>query len=255
MAVEAIDAEKLTKSQIKAIVGFFGTEIPRPGDWLFEIVERNRTEKLFVDNLRPFYLPRRQLAEGVSFPGLKQPLDPWLYEQMRAKRVEADADWLPEGWILLDVTRRPNYDNGKQMYPDTPRFKKMLADLRERGQIAIPNDCRHVRADSRFAVSPDEIDGKTAVVSKAVADILGIEAQQVTTPKYSTFNYIGNLADPEFGQADTAEWFADRFGYGYRLCGGYSVNGGLSNVFPWPSVDHLDRIAFRLQFSSPSKSR
>lgn len=255
MAVEVFDPEKLAKLQAKAIGGFFGTEVPNPGEWLFKVVETNRTEKLFdVNRLAPFYLPRRQLAEGVSFPGLKYPLDPWLYDQIRTGNVAADADRLPEGWMLLDLTERPGYDNGKQMYPDTPRFKEMLADLRERGQIAVPDYCRHVRTDSRFALSPDEIDGKRAVVAEAVASALGIKTEQVATPLYVVFNYIGNLAHPEFGQVNTAEWFKNNFRRVDRLLGGGSGGGGLSDVGDWQSDVRRGLIGFRLQVSSPAKA-
>lgn len=255
MAVEVLDPEKLAKSQAEAISGFFGMEVPKPDDWLFEVVEKNRQEKLFdVNKFLPFYLSRRQLAEGISFPGLKHPLAPWLYDQIRAGNVAADADRLPEGWMLLDLTERPMYDNGKQMYPDTPRFKEMLADLRERGQVAVPDYCRHVRRDSRFALSPDEIDGKKAAVAKAVAAALGTKIEQATTPLYVVLNYIGNLAHPEFGQVNTAEWLKDNFRHGNRLHGGYSVLGGLSGVSYWLSDDHHDRIGFRLQVSSPARA-
>ncbi|OGE29484.1 hypothetical protein A2867_00755 [Candidatus Daviesbacteria bacterium RIFCSPHIGHO2_01_FULL_40_11] len=273
MTAEILDAEKLVKSQSEAISGFFGMEIPKPpkpDDWLFEVIERNRKEKLFdVNALRPFYLPRRHLAEGVSFPGLKWPLDPWLYIRTREGRVDADADRLPEGWMLLGLAERPYYDNGKQMYPDTPRFKEMLADLREQGQIAVPRSYRHVRKDSRFAISSQEIDGNKAVVAKAVAAILGSKTEQFSTPPYAVLNYVGNLAHPEFGQVNTAEWLRNRFGwfrdtffgwlidrlgFGTRLAGGFSDYGGLSCVANWHSDDRPDGLGFRLQISSPAEA-
>ena len=250
MAVEVLDAEKLAKSQAEKIACFFGAEIPEPGDWLFETAERNRQEELLA--MAPFYLPKRQLAEGISFPGLKRPLDSWLYSQIKAGTVDPDADWLPGEWVLFDTTKRPDYNNGKQMYKDTPRFKGMLAMLRERSQITVPNAYEDVPRDSRFAVSADEIDGSSAAVARAVADILHIQVEQVSTPLYSSFNYIGNLAHPELGQANTWEWFRNNFGGGSRLFGGDSDHGGLSGVsYSW-SGRRFDSIGFRLQVSSPA---
>lgn len=204
--------------------------------------------------MAPFYLPRRRLDKDVSFPGLKYPLGPWLYDQIRAGMVAADADWLPEGWMLLDLTERPGYDDGKQMYPDTPRFKEILADLRKGGRVAVPDSYRHVQKDSRFALSPEEVDGEKAAVAKEIAAVLGTKPEQVATPLYVVFNYIGNLTHPEFGQVNTAEWLKDNFGRGARLRGGDSVVGGLSDVDDWPSFGRNDNIGFRLQVSSPAKA-
>lgn len=257
MAVEE-DAEKLAKSQVEKASRFFGIEIPQipqPGDWLFEVVAKNEKEKLFdVNKLKPFFLPGRQLAEDVNFPGLKHPLAPWIYIRMRLGIVDKDVDWLPEGWILLDTTERPNYNNGQQMYPDTPRYKEMLATLREQGQIKVLDFYKDVNKDSRFAISADEIDGSEAVVSKAVADILKLDPDKITTPPYSTFVYIGNLDHPELGQVNTAEWLRNECGYGIRLCGGHSGFDGLSNISVARSDNRGGHFGFRLQVSSPSKT-
>lgn len=253
MAVEAIDAEKLAKRQAKAISEFFGMKVPKPGDWLLAVAENIRETKLFP--AAPFYLPNRQLAEGVSLPGLKRPLDEWLYEQMRAGNIAADADWLPGDWILFDITRRPDYDKGKQMYPDTPRFKELLASLRKQGQVLVPDYFRGVPEESRFAFSADEIDGDyTAVVAKAVAAILDLKVEQITTPPYATFNYIGNLDHSELGQVNTSEWFRNKFEHGGRLFGGGSGLGGLGSVYCWGSGRHNDDVGFRLQIASSSQA-
>lgn len=169
-----------------------------------------------------------------------------------------EQDWdSPDIWelmILFDLTERPNYDSGKQMYPDTPRFKEMLFDLREKGYIEGADSNNRVPKDSRFDISPDDIDGKRAFVAKAVSSILSLyRTKQVTIPLYSVFNYIGNLCCEHFGQADTFEWFRDIYKNMYRLAGGRSTGGGLSYI------DHCDmwagagqeHIGFRLQISSP----
>lgn len=250
-----INTERLVLEQRLVVASLFGIEVPNPGDWLFEAEEKIREGRLF--ETKPFYLPRRQLAKGLSFPGLKSPLDPWLYNQISAKRIDVDADWLPGEWILFDVTRRPEYNKGKQMYPDTDRFREILAGLRDKGGndgILVPSNYRHVSKDSRFALSPDEIDGSKAVVVKAVVEILGLQVEQISTPSYAAFNYIGNLAHPEFGEVNTSEWLRNKFGRGDRLCSGVSAIGGLSNVDDWRSDDRFDSIGFRFQVSPPAEA-
>lgn len=260
MAVEQ-DAEKLAQRQIKAISGFFGAQVPKPSERLFVVSETNRKEKLL--KTAPLYVPRIQLAEGVTFPGLTHPLDPWLYEQIKLSTessftVDKDADWLPGEWILLDITRRPNYNKGRQMYPDTPRFKDLLADLRDKGSnggILIPDFYKHVPKDSRFAISADEIDGSGNVIAGAVSEKLALqEGEEITTLPYSTFVYAGNLSYPHFGQANTSEWLRNKFGHGYRLHGGGSDRGGLSYVGRWPSDVRFDSLGFRLQARFPSQA-
>lgn len=256
MAVEA-DAEKLVKGQKKAILDLFGMEIPNPPEHLLIVSERIRKEKLLAF-ASPFYLPRYHMAEGVDLPDLTHKLDSLLYEHIRAKKVDKDADWLPGEWIIFDTTKRPNYDGGKQMYDDTPVFKEMLTSLRNQHKIAVPDGYRHIPKASRFAISADEIDRQDRSVAKAVAGILELDFdEEVTTPPYATFNYIGNLAHPELGQVNTSEWFANSFRgahRAYHLIGGYSVRGGLSSVGYWRSGSRGGHIGFRLQIRFPSKA-
>ncbi len=248
MAVEA-DVEKLAKAQSDASTNFFGADIQNPPTQLFEVAEKIRTEKLF--KVEPIYLPQRSFPEGTTYPGQKVPMSPNLYRYIKEKWVDKDANSLPGQWVLMDVTKRPNYKDGKQMYPDTPRFKSILAGLREQHQIEVPDWCKHIPTESRFGVSPDEIDGRFSHVSKEVAKVLSIEPETVTTPSYAAFYYVGNLSHPEFGTADTSEWFRNSFGAGRRPGGGRSLFGGLSGVGDWGSADRNGGIGFRFQFSFP----
>ena len=246
------DAEKLAKAQTEAITSFFGADIQTPPDQLFETAEKARVEKLFKTS-KPFYLPRRTFTEGVNCPGQKVALSSNIYYYMREKWVNADTNSLPGMWILLDTTKRPGYKDGRQMYPDTKRFKDVLAGLRDDKKIKIPDYLRHVPKDSRFGVSPGEIDGTNGFVSEEIAKILIVGKEQVNTPTATTFNYIGNLAHPEFGRVNTSEWFSNNFGRGDRLVGGSSDGGGLGFVSRWCSGFHGGGLGFRLQVSFPSQ--
>lgn len=253
MTVEARNAERLAVEQRLAIAGFFGAEVPTPPDRLLEVAEEIRKQNLF--EAEPYYLPGRPLRSGLRIPGLKIPLNEWFFSQVREGRIAEDADMLSGQWVMLDVSRRPNYDNGKQMYSDDAGIGEILADLRGQGKIEVPDYGRKIPRNSRFAISADEIDGKSGVVAKAVASILSLQSgEQATTPPYAAFNYIGNMAHPEFGQANTSEWFADRFVHGCRLYGGGSGNGGLASVGGCPSEYRFGSVGFRLQVSFPSRA-
>lgn len=220
-------------------------EVSTPPDRLLQVAEKIEKEKLF--KAEHFCLPGRQLSKGSQYPGLIVPLPPWFYRQIIEGRIAKDADCLPPKWIILDVSRRPDYDGGKQMYQDSEGLGDILADLRGQGKVEVPDCYRRVLRNSRFAVSADEIDGKGGFVANAVASVLSLQAgEQVTTSPYVVFNYIGNLAYPEFGQANTLEWFADEFWHGYRLAGGLACVGSWRSGFP------DDYVGFRLQISFPS---
>lgn len=184
---------------------------------------------------------------------MKYPLSSALYGWIREKSVDADADTLPGQWIIWDATKRPRYNEGRQMYPDTKRFKQLLASLREiEDGIEVPRAYAYVPKESRFAISHDEIDGNRNLVAGKIAKILALqEGEVISTPTSAVFNYIGNLAHPELGKVDTSEWFRNSFGHGGRLVGGHSLFGGLSDVDRWRSDDRAGGIGFRLQVSFP----
>lgn len=254
MAAAALEARKLALSQMRSIAEFFGVSTPLPSDRLFEVAEEIKQRRLF--KAEPFYLPRRSLRVPSTIPGLKVPPPGSFYRKIREGILARKTVMLPGQWMLLDVSRRPDYNSGHQMYSDSEGLEEVLADLRNQGKIKVP-DYRRVPRNSHFVVSADEIDGgNEGYVSKAVASILRLRpGEQVTTPRYVVFNYIGNLAHPEFGQTSTREWFADEFireGQYLRLCGGH-VNGGLADVVERSPDGHHDNIGFRLQVSFPFK--
>lgn len=256
MAVEARNrgVEELVIDQRKAISNFFGTEVPAPPDRLFVVCDKIRKEKLWTPEIH--YIPDRRLSEGSSFPGLEHPFGSALYRWMRDGLIDADGDLLPGQWIIWDPTRRPDYNNGKQMYPDTPRFREILAGLRDgEDGIEVPSDYKHVPKDSRFAISADEIDGSRNLVGGEIAKIMALqEGEVISTPPNAVFVYIGNLRHQELGRVTTSEWFRNNFGHGGRLDGGGSRLGGLSDVDDWPSGFRNRSVGFRLQVSFPSRA-
>lgn len=257
MAVE-VDAEKLVKNEQVAIAGFFGTEVPAPTDRLFEVAETNRQQKLF-NNPKILYVPRRSFPEGTTFPGQRVPMSSNLYRYMKEELIDADANSIPGQWMIFDTTMAEDYNGGKQMYSDTPRFRDLLADLRDQNReahIEIPDYCKDVPKDSRFAISADEIDGSRKLVTMEVANILKLQpGEEVSTPPYSVFYYVGNLdSSLRLGDFTIFEWFKNRFEGGLRLVGGDSDFGGLSSVDSWQSGLHDDCIGFRLQVAFPSQT-
>ena len=150
----------------------------------------------------------------------------------------------------METIKRPNYDGGKQLY-ENDSLASILEDLRKGNQIVVPDWCKHIPAVSRFGVSPEEISGPLA---SRFAEIAKVDAANVDTSTYMAFNYLGNITHPEFGQVNTAEWFADNFGLGGRVYGASSAFGGLASVRDGSSGLQFDRLGFRLRVAFPPKS-
>lgn len=252
MAIDARDAEKLVRDERTAISNFFGVEVPRPSDRLFGLAETIRQEKLFKDP-KILFVPRRSFQEGMTFPGQRVPMSPNLYRYMKEDWIDADANFLPGEWIIFDTTQGADYDGGKQMYADTPRFEEVLVDIHDK-HPEILEDNPQVPKDSRFAFAADEIDGNKGFITTEVSKILKLQSgEEVTTPPYSVYYYVGNLdSSLRLGDFTTAEWFRNFFGHGFRLRGGLSRFGGLSVVSRWRSAYHSDRLGFRPQFRGSS---
>jgi len=147
------------------------------------------------------------------------------------------------------------------MFEDDQRLGEMLAVLRQAGRIAVFDFEKRVPAASRFSVSADEQERavfpeltKALRLSEKIAEG---EVVFIRTPKVIEVNYAGNLRYPYLGQANTSEWYSDKYDEvydDYRLVGGNSDFGGLASLFYCWYGAHYSRIAFRPLVVFPSKT-
>ncbi|GEM_PF-5470881 len=222
-------------------------DIPTPPEELFTVWERGNKEG--VRGMEPFFYPNVTLTKRSRFPGKGIKPEDWFWEQMEKGTIDQDAGKLPGMWVLLDSTQKPNYDDGRQMYEEDALFP-VLKRGREEGRIQITDWTKHVPVGSRFGVSADEVN---TFALPEVATLLGVKREQVSMPREIEFNVAGNARHPEWGQTNTWEWMADRFGVGGRLVGGVSGHGGLADVRHIAS-DYRNRfIGFRFQVAFPQK--
>ena len=147
-------------------------------------------------------------AKDDTHPGWGVKPEDWYWENITSGKIDADAPSLSGHWVIIDNTQKPDYDDGKQLYPEDP-FKSNLPD------------------ESRFSLSWDELHGD---VLPKIAERLNIPKDKVRLPKEIEFNILGNLYHKEWGQTSTYEWFEDKFGSDRRLIGGSSDDGGLADV-------------------------
>ena len=246
-AAVTLNPSELLAGQTHNLEKFFGQEaLPEPPKELLEFIERT-SEKGFT--FEPYLEPGRQFPQDAQYPGWRVKPQQWFYDQIRQGNISPDAARLPLGWAAMETIIRPNYDGGKQLY-ENDALAPILEDLRKRGRIAVPDWCKHIPSISRFGVSQKEISG--FVASRFVDEIGKVHAQNVDATTYMAFNYLGNIAHPEFGEANTWERFSDKFGGDGRLIGGYSGHGGLARVCYDSSGGHVGRVGFRLRVVFPS---
>lgn len=239
------DVARLHAEQSETINRFFGKEIlPEPPRELKEFIER--TSKLGF-TFEPYLSPGKHFSLDSDYPGWIVRPQAWFFDQIKRGNISPDSARLPLQWAAMETIKRPAYDGGRQLY-ENDALAQILEELREEGQIVIPEWCRHIPVVSRFGTSPQEISGPIAA---RFAEAAKVDAANVDAPTYMAFNYLGNIAHPEFGQADTVEWFADEFKRGHRLFGGLSDDGGLTYVDCLSSDTHLGAIGFRLRVAFP----
>ena len=206
-----------------------------------------RAEKAGIGVFEVYHLSDVVLEQNSNVVGWNKRPEGWFWDQIKNGKVSKDAARLPDSWVLVDKTQKPDYKDGKQMYENDP-FGSFLKQLRKDKKIQTRKD---IPETSRFAISHDEL---TQVVLPKIAKLLEIESSQVRLPKEIEFNVIGNFKYPEWRNTNTWEWFADKFGDGYRLVGGGSDSGGLALVYrPW-SDRHYGRVGFRPLVVVPTKA-
>jgi len=221
---------------------FPAVEVPYPSQALVDFLRQ--TKEGGITMFEPYFLPSatftqehiRMNGQTYSYPEEWQKPEDWFYKQIQEKKVDKRALTLPGGWVAIDTTLRPDYDNGNQQYPHDP-LRPLLETLEKAGKIA-PS-----APGSRFGVSPDD---QEAEVFPLIESTLNLPPNTITVPTALMFNVIGNMSHPEFGTASTYEWFADAFGGVGRLVGGSSGYGGLSSVYRSSSSIRDDYIGFRL---------
>ena len=243
VVIDILDPSQLIERESEALKAFFSKEIPviTPPTELLEALKVAETKGFGI--LVPLYFPAVEFKQANRYSGWKVKPGEWYWNQIREGRVGNDAAKFGGYWGLFDKSRRPDYDGGRQVFPEDP-LAPMLIKAREEGRIAVPDFVKNVPEDSRFAVSPDEQD---QTVFPELEEVLRLTegAAKVRRPTEMEFNFAGNLRYSHLGEAGAWEWLHDRFMDDCRLIGGYSGSGRFTHVSYGWSNHHHDYVAFR----------
>lgn len=209
------------------------TQIPQE---VSEVLQRAKKRGLTF--FEPYYLSGVTLDKDSNVVGWDKKPKNWYWNQIKNGKISRDASKLPDSWVLIDKTQKPDYKDGKQMYQKDP-LGSIIDNLREKGKI---QKVKGIPEASRFGVSYYEL---TQVVLPEIASLLGVESSAVRLPKAIEFSVIGNFKHSEWGETNTWEWFADKFGDDFHLVGGYSGFGGLAYVSDYWSDGNSGHVGFR----------
>lgn len=197
-----------------------------------------RAKEAGIGVFEVYHLSGVTLSKDSRVGGWDKKPEDWFWKQIRNGKVSQDAATLPDAWVLVDKTPKPDYKDGKQMYENDP-LKALLKQLRKDKKIQT---IKGIPDTSRFGISHYEL---FQVILPEIAKVLEVDKNQVRLPKEIEFNVIGNLKHPEWGETNTWEWFEDKFGDDHRLIGGDSDRGGLADVGHRWFGNRSDFVAFR----------
>lgn len=238
--MERLDATKKISEASVEIKTFSRDQLILPHKKLSQEVSDilQRAEKVGIKTLEAYHLSGVALTQDANVEGWNKKPEQWYWDQIANGNITPNSAKLPDSWVLIDKTARPDYKDGKQLHANDP-LGTLLARLRKDKKI---EKIKGIPETSRFGISHDEL---TQVVLPEIAKLLGIEASAVRLPREIEFNVIGNFKYPEWGRTNTWEWLIDKFEDGHRLVGGCSGGGGLARVLCVLSDGHDGEIAFR----------
>lgn len=194
----------------------------------------------------PVVFPNLTIKQDFIYPPTWEfPLDSWVYKQITEGTLKSDVLRLKEVWGWLDISPRLDWKIGGDPMFD-PNMDKSLANLlerfREQKKIDVPDWCKHLDPRSPYGVSA--VETKKAVYP-SLAKIFGVKRGEVTDLTAAQFNFIGNWMYRHFGEKNSWEWFSNPFAVGVQLVGGCRVDGGLGDVYYFPSDVHNGDGRFR----------
>jgi len=244
--------ERFTGQKQEILSTFFGREIPvpTPPKELFDTMLRAR--EINWTQAEAHFLPPLRLEQDSEIPGWKVRPEQWFWDQIIEGKITSDSATLDGHWVIVDGSQKPYDEDGMPMYEKDP-FASVLEKLRLEGKIEAHHGWGDETLDnSRFNISRGELREQ---VFPAIAELLGVKRNQARLPKAIEFNFLGNIAHPEWNDTSTTEWFDDHFMNGDLLVGGehfFLFDEGVITVSEVPSDFRLQNLGFRPMIVFPT---
>lgn len=228
---EAFLPEFLRAGEQRILSDFFGREInvPPPPDEL--LLALRKASQIGWIHATPHYLPPislnidSKIPNWTQRPGQGSPEGVGFWEDIKNGRLDPSAQTIGGGWMIVDETPKPEYNEGRQMYENDP-FAPLLTQLREEQHITVTGATEHIPNGSRYGISYEELVGR---VYLEIGNMMGVDSVGLDTWVRSLFaiefNILNSIHNPHFGKnSTTAEWLIDTWqedsGEPSRLCAG-----------------------------------
>ncbi len=199
------------------------------------------------------FLPKKKMEESANYPGWKKKpgkrYTPGKQYGMEFFDEAAAIRDLPENqsnpnlaglepldlpgvWVLADIRKKPNYDNGKQTYENDTAMQEFLKGLVAKG---IVNQA--AKDGRRNFIHPSVFDKPEFWKEfRAFFGLEGVTEAEATIrlPRLIEQNVMGQ--GPDWDGTNTGEWLAEYYKSGYRLLCGHSGHGGASRGLVRPCL-------------------
>lgn len=202
-------------------------------------LEENYEKLVYWDEygLEPHFFPDVVMDADAKFPGWKEKPHPNFFRVAPSGMIHyLPVSLLYSGRkslhlggrsILVDMRRKPYFDNGNQKYENDILLGPVLSRLRKEGKIG-----NFIISESRFVVSPQEWDKTVKPVLAKQLDIpeISIRFERIIEAHLIPQIYLqsARVNDPK---TDTWVWNEEYYPtIASRTCGLSSTHGGLRHV-------------------------
>ena len=217
-----------------------GIKVEQPPKVLTEIL--NRAKEIGWTKVSPLYIPPMGAREFLALGMGPKVIDPQFWQYILNGDISDDSATTGPYWAVIDTSESDGYmqeKKGTQIY-NQDAFSNTLKALRDNGRIQVPNNMLHVPRNSRFGLSPNEINSeflpefaKSIEVDEALVGIpTALESALIT-------NCLAISSGPKL-----AEWTSDEVTLNRSMYSGTSKDGNNSIDLAHKDA-RFDTIAFR----------
>ncbi|MEI8360930.1 MAG: hypothetical protein WCG01_02285 [bacterium] len=233
---EKLPFNELIKSEKQKLEAFFGMTIEVPS--LPSEVTYEKMAMWQEQNFELHYLPDIKMGEKDVFPGWKKKPNDSFYKYIKNGKIDASADQLKAGWILVDATQKP--DSRGDVYINDALGEK-IAEMRQEGIIRNNSQT----ATTRFRTNPLRLN--TGEAKQGFSEVLGVSLRQIELPRAIEYNVIGQMHHKEWEKSYNFEWFNDKLGNNdYLVSGDNYGNCKFSDIKNMACNEERDNLGFRL---------
>lgn len=249
----------IVEKEIRLHETFFGEEFVRANPRIFDLAPFARTLISYgkkkikdwkINRFEPHFLPALTFSREADFPSWIKP-EEWFWDSLvRGKifrqkngqpEVDREANRLEGITVLVDTRPKPEYLDGKQLWPDDNLIGSIISEMRGYGIVTS-----YSLENSRFNLSARDLSDFGFKLK--FATMLGLGSDQIRLERAIEFNVLSQMlaSRSQDQNTNTSVWLEEYFeSRDRRLYGGRSNDGGLAYVTCRGAGHQQDDVSFR----------